>query len=75
MLFLLIGAVTNASIAPLIKSSVAFCKDNKAYFKALDIEAKSDDELAIKDGINKDDLILIPNNSKKPLSEGMRIHK
>ena len=41
----------------------------------VDIEAKSDDELAIKDGINKDDLILIPNNSKKPLSEGMRIHK
>ena len=41
---------------------------------ALDIEAKSDDELAIKDGINKDDLILIPDNSKKPLSEKMRIH-
>ena len=57
------------------KEGVWILKDNKAYFKALDIEAKSDDELAIKDGINKDDLILIPNNSKKPLSEGMRIHK
>lgn len=57
------------------KEGVWILKDNKAYFKALDIEAKSDDEVAIKDGINKDDLILIPNNSKKPLSEGMRIHK
>lgn len=57
------------------KEGVWILKDNKAYFKALDIEAKSDDEVAIKDGINKDDLILIPNNSKKPLSDGMRIHK
>ena len=57
------------------KEGVWILKDNKAYFKVLNIEAKSDDELAIKDGINKDDLILIPNNSKKPLSEGMRIHK
>ena len=56
------------------KEGVWILKDNKAYFKALDIEAKSDDELAIKDGINKDDLILIPDNSKKPLSEKMRIH-
>ena len=57
------------------KEGVWILKDNKAYFKVLNIEAKSDDELAIKDGITKDDLILIPNNSKKPLSEGMRIHK
>lgn len=57
------------------KEGVWILKDNKAYFKVLNIEAKSDDEVAIKDGINKDDLILIPNNSKKPLSEGMRIHK
>ena len=57
------------------KEGVWILKDNKAYFKVLNIEAKSDDELAIKDGITKDDLILIPNNSKKPLSDGMRIHK
>ena len=56
------------------KEGVWILKDNKAYFKVLNIEAKSDDELAIKDGINKDDLILIPDNSKKPLSEKMRIH-
>ena len=46
-------------------------KESKEVMRAYCIN----DELAIKDGITKDDLILIPNNSKKPLSEGMRIHK
>ena len=57
------------------KEGVWILKDNKAYFKVLNIEAKGDDELAIKDGINKDDIILMPDNSKKPLSEAMRIHQ
>jgi len=57
------------------KEGVWVLKDDKAHFKRLKIEAKSDNEAAIAEGINRDDLILIPNSSKKPLSEGMRIHQ
>ncbi|MDA3908361.1 MAG: efflux RND transporter periplasmic adaptor subunit [Sulfurimonas sp.] len=57
------------------KEGVWVLKDNKAYFKALDIQAKSDTEAAIVGGLEKNDNVLIPNSSKKPLSEGMRIHQ
>lgn len=49
--------------------------DNKAYFKELNIQAKGDNEAAIISGIKTEDIIIIPDNSKKALSEGMRIHQ
>ena len=49
--------------------------DNKAYFKELNIQAKGDNEAAITSGIKTEDIIIIPNSSKKALSEGMRIHQ
>lgn len=49
--------------------------DNKAYFKELNIQAKGDNEAAITSGIKAEDIIIIPNSSKKALSEGMRIHQ
>ena len=48
--------------------------DNKAYFKELNIQAKGDNEAAI-NGIKTEDIIIIPDSSKKALSEGMRIHQ
>jgi RND family efflux transporter MFP subunit len=57
------------------KEGVWILKDDKAYFKTLKVQAKSDNEAAIANGINTSTLILIPNSSKKPLSEGMRIHQ
>ncbi|MFA7083081.1 MAG: efflux RND transporter periplasmic adaptor subunit [Arcobacteraceae bacterium] len=56
------------------KEGVWILEENRAYFKPLIIEAKGENEAAIKEGISKDNTILIPNISKKPLSEGMRIH-
>ncbi|MNV60491.1 hypothetical protein D3C71_1529550 [compost metagenome] len=41
MLCLLIGAVTNASISPFIKSSVAFSKESKAYFPPVSLAIPS----------------------------------
>ena len=49
--------------------------DNKAYFKELNIQAKGDNEAAIISGIKTEDIIIIPDSSKKALSEGMRIHQ
>ena len=49
--------------------------DNKAYFKELNIQAKGDNEAAITSGIKTEDIIIIPDSSKKALSEGMRIHQ
>lgn len=49
--------------------------DNKAYFKELNIQAKGDNEAAITNGIKTEDIIIIPDSSKKALSEGMRIHQ
>ena len=49
--------------------------DNKAYFKELNIQAKGDSEASIISGIKTEDIIIIPDNSKKSLSEGMRIHQ
>jgi RND family efflux transporter MFP subunit len=49
--------------------------DNKAYFKELNIQAKGDDDASITSGIKTEDIIIIPDNSKKALSEGMRIHQ
>lgn len=49
--------------------------DNKAYFKELNIQAKGDNEAAITSGIKIEDIIIIPDSSKKALSEGMRIHQ
>nr|WP_321265590.1 efflux RND transporter periplasmic adaptor subunit [uncultured Sulfurimonas sp.] len=57
------------------KEGVWILQDNKAYFKALKIQAKNDNEAAIESGLDENNIILIPNNTKKPLSEGMRIHK
>ena len=57
------------------KEGVWILKDDKAYFKTLDIQAKSDTEAAIVDGLMENDIVLIPNSSKKPLSEGMRVHQ
>ena len=48
--------------------------DNKAYFKELNIQAKGDNEAAI-NGIKTEDIIIIPDSSKKALSEGMRINQ
>ena len=47
----------------------------KAYFKELNIQAKGDNEAAIISGIKTEDIIIIPDSSKKALSEGMRIHQ
>lgn len=49
--------------------------DNKAYFKELNIQAKGDNEAAIISGIKTEDIIIIPDSSKKALSEGMRINQ
>lgn len=49
--------------------------DNKAYFKELNIQAKGDSEASIISGIKTDDIIILPDNSKKSLSEGMRVHQ
>ena len=49
--------------------------DNKAYFKELNIQAKGDSEASIISGIKTEDIIIIPDSSKKALSEGMRIHQ
>lgn len=49
--------------------------DNKAYFKELNIQAKGDNKAAITNGIKTEDIIIIPDSSKKALSEGMRIHQ
>ena len=49
--------------------------DNKTYFKELNIQAKGDNEAAIISGIKTEDIIIIPDSSKKALSEGMRIHQ
>ena len=49
--------------------------ENKAYFKELNIQAKGDNEAAIISGIKTEDIIIIPDSSKKALSEGMRIHQ
>ena len=49
--------------------------DNKAYFKELNIQAKGDSEASIISGIKTEDMIIIPDNSKKSLSEGMRVHQ
>ncbi|WP_373002249.1 efflux RND transporter periplasmic adaptor subunit [Sulfurimonas sp.] len=57
------------------KEGVWILKDGKAYFKTLKIQAKSDNEAAVMSGLDKNDIVLIPNSSKKPLSEGMRIHQ
>jgi RND family efflux transporter MFP subunit len=57
------------------KEGVWILKDDKAYFKALDIQAKSDNEAAVMSGLDKNDIVLIPDSTKKPLSEGMRIHQ
>ncbi len=57
------------------KEGVWTLADNKAYFKALDIQKKGDNEAAIISGIKTDDIIIIPDSSKKSLSEGMRIHQ
>jgi RND family efflux transporter MFP subunit len=57
------------------KEGVWTLKDNKAYFKVIDIQKKGDNEAAIANGIKTDDVIIIPNSSKKSLSEGMRIHQ
>jgi len=79
--FVNVKTINNTIKVPLItlknqneKEGVWVLKDAKAYFKTLEIGAKSDNEAAIVNGINTDDIILIPNSSKKPLSEGMRIH-
>jgi len=57
------------------KEGVWILKDSKAHFKALDIQAKSDNEAAVMSGLDKNDRVLIPESTKKPLSEGMRIHQ
>ena len=49
--------------------------DNKAYFEELNIQAKGDNEAAIISGIKTEDIIIIPDSSKKALSEGMRINQ
>ena len=49
--------------------------DNKTYFKELNIQAKGDNEAAIISGIKTEDIIIIPDSSKKALSEGMRINQ
>ena len=49
--------------------------DNKAYFKELNIQAKGDNEAAITSSIKTEDIIIIPDSSKKALSEGMRINQ
>ena len=49
--------------------------DNKAYFIELNIQAKGDNEAAIISGIKTEDIIIIPDSSKKALSEGMRINQ
>lgn len=77
-----VKTISNAITVPLNtlkiedgKEGVWTLKDNKAYFKVLDIQKKGDDEAAIASGIKTDDIIIIPNSSKKSLSEGMRIHQ
>jgi RND family efflux transporter MFP subunit len=57
------------------KEGVWIVQDNTAHFKALDIQAKGDGEAAIREGLNADDIVLVPNASKKTLSEGMRVHQ
>lgn len=57
------------------KEGVWALSDDKAYFKELNIQAKGDNEAAITSGIKTEDIIIIPDSSKKALSEGMRIHQ
>ena len=46
-----------------------------AFFKPLEILAQSDEEVAVKSGINADTLLLELEANKKPLSDGMKIFR
>jgi RND family efflux transporter MFP subunit len=49
-------------------------KDNHAHFLKIEKIAQSDSEIAISN-LDKNSKIIIPDISKKPLSDGMKIHK
>ncbi len=56
------------------KLGVWIAKENHAYFKAIKIIAQNDTEIAVKN-LSVDTKILLLDKNKKPLKDGMKIHK
>ena len=56
------------------KSGVWIVQNNTAHFQELDILARSGEFVAVQSGVDESTKILVPDSSKKPFSEGMRVH-
>jgi RND family efflux transporter MFP subunit len=50
-------------------------KENHAYFTPITLLAKNHQEVAILEGITKNDTLLIPAQEKRPLMHGMRVYQ
>ncbi len=56
------------------KNGVWIVQNNTAHFQKLEILARSGKFVAVKSGVDESTKILVPDSSKKPFSEGMRVH-
>lgn len=49
-------------------------KEGRAHFQPLKITARGEDAVGIAEGLDAESLLLVPDASKRPLSEGMRVN-